>query len=222
MPQQPRSSSKPNARFYRPELDVLRFVAFRACSFTMPYRILRRPMGLKRIAATVRSWGYGIDLFLLLSSFLITELLLRELESRGRLDIWWFYMRRTLRIWPLYFGFLALTLLVVPLVLPRENVPFSHMLGFLTFTGNWTTAILGWPRSVIAPLWSICLEEQFYLAWPLLIALVGRHRNSKTLRVFDRGGMPCLACDHERPSPRNVDKHVNAPRSNCPGGSYQQ
>ena len=128
------------------------------------------------IASSVLAFSVGVDLFFLLSSFLITELLLREIASRGSFDIRSFYIRRALRIWPLYFAFLAVSFWIVPRILPQDHISSVHALAFVSFVGNWTTAFLGYPTSVIAPLWSISLEEQFYIAWPLLIALSGARR----------------------------------------------
>jgi peptidoglycan/LPS O-acetylase OafA/YrhL len=57
---------------------------------------------------------FGVDLFFCLSAYLITELLMREKAATGRVDVSAFYIRRALRIWPLYFAFLAASYLVGP------------------------------------------------------------------------------------------------------------
>ena len=62
----------------------------------------------------IGSGGLGVVLFFVLSSYLITELLLRETEQQGTLDVKSFYIRRALRIWPLYFFFLVLAFLIIP------------------------------------------------------------------------------------------------------------
>jgi len=69
----------------------------------------------------------GVDLFFVLSSFLITSLLLREKDQRGTVAVRAFWVRRILRIWPLYFAFVA----VVGLF---EGLPRRYWLGLLTFT----------------------------------------------------------------------------------------
>ena len=170
--------------FYHPELDVLRFFAFLAVFFH--HALLRDPSFYIRrgLSPTATQWlltakdagAYGVDLFFVLSSYLITELLLREHASRGKFSISAFYMRRALRIWPLYFTFLAATVFLIPSVLPNDQFGPIYAFGFVLFFGNWVCAIYGIPFSVASPLWSISVEEQFYLAWPLSLRLFGIKR----------------------------------------------
>jgi len=119
-----------------------------------------------------RAGGTGVDVFFVLSSYLITELLLRELQTLGTLRVSAFYLRRILRIWPLYYSFLAL----VTFVIPRYGLPPLYLLPFALFVGNWAVADHGYPSSPAAPLWSVSIEEQFYLAWPLLLITVRQAR----------------------------------------------
>src|SRR5262245_32552606 len=94
----------PVSRYYRPELDVLRLIAF------LIVFIVHR-MDFLRIDPAQHFWLYnlcllgdfGVPVFFLLSAFLITELLFRESDRLGAIHIKAFYMRRILRIWPLYF-----------------------------------------------------------------------------------------------------------------------
>jgi peptidoglycan/LPS O-acetylase OafA/YrhL len=123
------------------------------------------------LAAVVAAGGFGVDLFFVLSAYLITELLLREQAQHGRLDVFAFYARRVLRIWPLYYGFLALVLLFEPACIPGHRMPLAHKLSFAFFAANWSCAWLGYPSSVAALLWSISIEEQFYLVRPLVVSL---------------------------------------------------
>lgn len=170
--------------FYHPELDVLRFFAFLAVFFH--HALLRDPsLYIRRgLSPTATEWlltakeagAYGVDLFFLLSSYLITALLLREHANRGTFSISAFYMRRALRIWPLYFTFLAATVFLIPSVLPNERFGPIYVVGFALFFGNWVCAIYGIPFSVARPLWSISVEEQFYFGWPLLLRLFGINR----------------------------------------------
>src|SRR5690348_6479920 len=74
------------------------------------------------LAAGARSGGFGVDLFFALSAYLITELLLREQRSNGRFDIRAFYVRRILRIWPLYYFTLLVLLPLLSLILPMETM----------------------------------------------------------------------------------------------------
>ena len=98
--------------FYKPELDALRFFAFLAVLIhhTFPWTPSSYPASLPRfltgvLAATARAGGYGVDLFFCLSAYLITSLLIREVNASGRLAVAAFWIRRSLRIWPLYFAF---------------------------------------------------------------------------------------------------------------------
>lgn len=167
--------------FYHPELDALRFLAFLAVfvHHALPNDIaLYADAGIPEAAArwllTAKGAGaYGVDLFFTLSAYLITELLVREHLSRGRINVWAFYARRALRIWPLYFTFLAAAVLLAPRLLPAEDLSPGYVASFALFAGNWACAWWGLPFSVAGPLWSVSIEEQFYLAWPLLLLCFG-------------------------------------------------
>ena len=170
-------------RYFKPELDVLRFVAFLAVFLyhslpTTPRGWARAlPDGLPEWAAAATTAGaFGVDLFFLLSAFLITTLLLREYRDRGRIAVGSFYARRALRIWPLYYVFLAITVWVVPLFSTGDVLMPAYVAAFCLFVGNWICASRGYPDSVASPLWSVSIEEQFYLVWPLLLSWTGTRR----------------------------------------------
>jgi peptidoglycan/LPS O-acetylase OafA/YrhL len=127
------------------------------------------PTGLAQIVSGIGALGaFGVDVFFALSAYLITELLLREKTLIGDLDLKAFYLRRVLRIWPLYFFFLALAG-VLTIVLPGQKIGWRAALAFLFLGGNWWIVLRGFPSSVIFPLWSVSIEEQFYLFWPPLV-----------------------------------------------------
>jgi len=179
--------------FYRPELDGLRFFAFFAVYIRHTFGLqmggthhhlpnwLGEFIGAAGIAGT-----FGVDLFFVLSSFLITELLTREIQQTGTLNIRSFYLRRMLRIWPLYFFMLAIGY-AAAWIDPTEGFTWKHLLGFLLFSGNWVFMLLPVP-TVAGPLWSVSLEEQFYLFWPWLV----RNRSPRRLAHFALG-MMCVA-----------------------------
>ena len=162
-------------QFYRPELDALRFFAFLSVFFFhwmdyVPVDPVKEPF-----LHTICTIGaFGVPLFFLLSSFLITELLLRELQKTNKIQILSFYKRRILRIWPLYF-LVLLILFILGKFLPdiSTNHP-TAWLAFVFFAGNWYIFKHGWIAGPIDPLWSIAVEEQFYLAIPLLIRWGGK------------------------------------------------
>ncbi|MFV3073809.1 acyltransferase family protein [Niveispirillum fermenti] len=162
-------------RFDRPELDVLRFLAFVGV-FAFHY-IDYAPFDRDAhpvFMAFCTIGAFGVSVFFLLSAYLITELLYRERQAAGRVDVKRFFIRRSLRIWPLYFatlfGLLALGQ-VVPKVAPDT---WPAVLTFLTFTGNWYVMDQGWIAGSFDPLWSISVEEQFYILVPFAIALLTR------------------------------------------------
>ena len=163
------------ARYYRPELDALRFFAFLGvfCFHRMDYVDVnpRRQPWLYNIST---AGAFGVCLFFLLSSFLIVELLLREREQTGTVHVKAFYLRRILRIWPLYFAaFFGLALLAhfLPEVGPTSR---ASWLAFSLFAGNWYILKHGWIAGPVDPLWSISIEEQFYIFVPMLVRFGGK------------------------------------------------
>jgi peptidoglycan/LPS O-acetylase OafA/YrhL len=166
--------------FYRPELDVLRFFAFFAVflyHFSRPTELYVQH-GVPRFMAALgnglmQGGVFGVDLFFVLSAYLITELLLREKDECGSLDVRGFYLRRILRIWPLYFFYIALALL--PVFNRRHAFTWPHAAAFVLLAGNWSIIAWGWPiPSIVGPLWTVSIEEQFYLAWPPIVRKLSR------------------------------------------------
>ncbi len=126
---------------------------------------------------SVKNWSQagvlGVNFFFVLSGFLITYLLLTEEKENGSFSILKFYLRRVIRIWPLYFGIVLFSFCVVPLIFHFsgkiffENCPPFY---FLTFTLNFAIIRGLDPFSpLLAMLWSIAIEEQFYAVWPLVM-----------------------------------------------------
>jgi peptidoglycan/LPS O-acetylase OafA/YrhL len=149
-----------NVGFYRPELDVLRFCAFLLVFLYHGLDVNSGLLGALRISGAL-----GVCLFFLLSAYLITELLEREKKQSGAIHLRAFYIRRGLRIWPLYF-----TVLIFDYLLQRHLNPgvftSSRLLAFFLVAGNWYVAHHGPTETISTPLWSISVEEQFYILWP--------------------------------------------------------
>jgi peptidoglycan/LPS O-acetylase OafA/YrhL len=164
-------------RYYRPELDVLRLFAFFLVfmSHVAPgdeafYAQAHIPQGVADLIIGASAGGaFGVDLFFALSSFLITTLLLREQKVYGAIDVSSFYVRRMLRIWPLYFAFLFVVAPFFHHIVPDDSLPLKYVLAFVFLSGNWACILWGYPHSVAGPLWSVSVEEQFYLSWPLIL-----------------------------------------------------
>ena len=118
------------------------------------------------VLALNRFGPLGVSLFFSLSSYLITKLLLLEESKKGQVSVGHFYVRRALRIWPVYFlSLLVLQFWVTPFNHPMEA---GTLAGFVFFLGNWVMAYLGRLHNCVLILWSISVEEQFYLIWPWL------------------------------------------------------
>lgn len=161
--------------YYRPELDALRFFAFLSVfSFHRMDYVPTDPVRDLWLFRLGSIGSFGVPVFFLLSAYLITDLLLRERAKTGRIHIQAFYMRRILRIWPLYFAaFLGLGILgyFVTGVSTKDPVAWA---AFTFFAGNWYICHHGWIAGSVDPLWSISVEEQFYIVIPALAALGGR------------------------------------------------
>jgi peptidoglycan/LPS O-acetylase OafA/YrhL len=181
-----------SARFYLPELDVVRFVAFFLVflSHVVPGEPeFYQHAGIGQAAATAivslaAGGAFGVDLFFALSAFLITTLLLREHQATGTIDVASFYWRRILRIWPLYFTFLLLLAPWIQIMLPGDTLPTRDLIAFALFVGNWAFVLWGYARSIVGPLWSVSVEEQFYLAWPLLLRCFSRRLPGALLAIW--------------------------------------
>jgi peptidoglycan/LPS O-acetylase OafA/YrhL len=112
----------------------------------------------------VRGGWIGVDLFFVLSGYLIGRQLWRELQRSDTVHVGRFMLRRGLRIWPLYFFFLVFVLVV----LGRGDFPFGHWWTDALFITNYHN------RGVVMGSWSLCTEEQFYIVAPLALYLTAR------------------------------------------------
>ena len=174
-------------RIYFPSLNGLRFIA---ALLVIVHHIeqLKYIYGLPNnfSSSFIQIIGeLGVILFFVLSGFLITYLLLEEENRTSTIAVKNFYIRRILRIWPLYFFIVAVALFVLPnipmFILPEydkatiyEDLP-SKILLYLFFLPNLVTPLYG-----VVPyaslLWSIGTEEQFYLIWPPVLKIVKKYR----------------------------------------------
>ena len=183
--------------FYRPELDILRFLAFilvflahllpneiwsprgqiAGLSPNVAFRFYTShhisAVGAKLLIAAVGCNTASLNIFFVLSAFLISTLLLREREVSGTVNLQAFYVRRILRIWPLYFLAIAIGTLW-RFVDFSSHLERRYLIAYLLLAGNWPFVFYGATSSFIAPLWSVSVEEQFYLAWPLILRRLAR------------------------------------------------
>ncbi|MBB2144373.1 acyltransferase family protein [Pedobacter sp. LMG 31464] len=169
-------------RYYKPELDVLRL-----CAFLFVFFVHR--LDLAPIDPEKYYWGYhlslignyGVPLFFFLSAFLITELLTKEQDQYGKINVKSFYIRRILRIWPLYFTFFfGMVLLTSTTNYFGRIISPGAQLAFTLFSGNWYITFHKWQSYCINPLWSVSVEEQLYILLPVIIFFTGK----RGLKIF--------------------------------------
>jgi peptidoglycan/LPS O-acetylase OafA/YrhL len=169
-------------RYYKPELDVLRLFAFLFVFFV--HRLDLAPIDSHEYywAFHLSLLGnYGVPLFFFLSAFLITELLIREQDIFGQINIKSFYLRRILRIWPLYFTFFyIIVFLTSTTTVFGSPIPTETQIAFTFFSGNWNITFNQWQSYCINPLWSVSVEEQLYIILPLIVYYSGK----RGLKIF--------------------------------------
>lgn len=161
--------------FYRPELDALRFFAFMMVFIchSLPhhdweYGWMHNVPLQGAVAALAASLWTGVCVFFTLSAYLIVTLLLRERDTTGDISLRNFYVRRVLRIWPLYFLALGIGFAVTQVT--GNQLPVFTWICFLLFFVNIPTDVVSGAGIVgFGHLWSISAEEQFYLLVPGLV-----------------------------------------------------
>ena len=143
-------------------LAVLAVILYHAALF----EVAAGPAGKVLLAVARFGWA-GVDLFFVLSGFLITRLLA---ESRGAENYFRvFYARRFLRIFPLYYVSLLFLVLVF-------HVGAGESLWYWLYASNVKMTLVGWPSAPLSHFWSLAVEEQYYLVWPLVVSLLSRRR----------------------------------------------
>ena len=159
---------------YLPSLDGLRAIAVVLTS-------------LVHILPTKVPGGFiGVDVFFVLSGFLITSLLLGARERYGRIDLLGFDVPRFRRLVPAEDALILVFTIVVLLSSPSRRELVVAMVvdaGVLTYTFNWTDAFGHHPPWQMDHLWSLSLEEQFYLIWPLLLILLLKVASRRTIMI---------------------------------------
>jgi peptidoglycan/LPS O-acetylase OafA/YrhL len=166
---------------YRPELDAVRFIAFLLVFFRHLIPEINVPKDaaaaavpeVVRLIDAIRGvCGMGLCLFFALSAYLITDLLLAERRVQGTVSVRRFYIRRVLRIWPLYF--FGISIGVAWALAFHQSSDLIGFAWFLLFAGNFYCGAFGWMNNPMSPLWSISVEEQFYLIWPWAMRWLNR------------------------------------------------
>jgi peptidoglycan/LPS O-acetylase OafA/YrhL len=173
MPARPLSHAEYATRAYAPELDGLRAIAV----------LLVIACHVQGQAFAALSGFLGVTVFFVLSGYLITTLALREEAQRGRLHLGAFYVRRTCRIFPLYYlvlGLYAVAMLGLRLRPAQGAFLAEHWWQYVFYFQEWAYAEAGhsWQSMPFTQSWSLGIEEKFYLVWPALAfcALAARPR----------------------------------------------
>ncbi|HEY5967192.1 MAG TPA: acyltransferase [Chitinophagaceae bacterium] len=167
------TSSSPGIHKHYPALDGLRGIAIILVLLYHNFNFIE-----------YFNYGWlGVDLFFVLSGFLITNILLNSLTSEKYFRN--FYTRRVLRIFPLYYFSLILFLFIIPAINPsllEMSYYKEHQVWFWTYLQNWPLIIKSDESGVaLNHYWSLAMEEQYYLLWPLIILLL---KNPKRILIF--------------------------------------
>jgi len=169
-------------RIYFKNLDVVRFVAafmivilhayeawvgwYSEVGFLSGGTYKELTTSGKFVDQFIRNLGIGVDIFFLISGFLITYILLEEKKRYHKIHIGKFMIRRTLRIWPLYFLLIIISPIIVSWV---DSSPNPNYLANIFFVGNFEIINSQTWVFPFSHFWSICIEEHFYLIWPFII-----------------------------------------------------
>ena len=158
-----------------PSLDGLRAISILMVVFSHLLGTARLPVKWLPFA-----WGdFGVTVFFVISGYLITSLLLKEHDRSGTISLRMFYFRRTMRIFPAMYVFLAVVVALGAMGLlaravepPRVQLRQADVIAAATYTMNFRVAHTWW----LGHTWSLAVEEQFYLLWPAVVAYLGISR----------------------------------------------
>ncbi len=166
-------------KIFFPHLDGLRFFSFAAVFFFHVWLLYFDKYKIegtteKVLAFLFQNGEVGVNFFFVLSGFLITYLLIEEKRLTGRIHVINFYIRRILRIWPLFYLVVLFGMIVYPYLKTMTGgteFRVMHPWTYFVFLNNFDFLKHGAP-AMISILWSVAIEEQFYLCWPLILRIV--------------------------------------------------
>jgi len=154
-----------NNSFYIKPLDGIRGFAVLMVMF-FHYNLIDYNTIFNGMTSIVKFGQTGVTLFFVLSGFLITRILIKAKNKENYFSH--FYLRRTLRIFPLYYFFLLLTYFVLPYLNLASFVSFKEQIPFYLFYQN-IAYTFEWACEGPSRYWSLAVEEHFYLIWPLIM-----------------------------------------------------
>lgn len=126
--------------------------------------------------------GVGVDIFFTLSGYLITSILIREFNEKGKLLLFRFYMRRVLRLAPALLLLVFAYLVLAQYFLPQPQTILARLMtaaAAISYTMNWVRAFDYGSGGLLGHTWSLSVEEQFYLVWPLILVALMRNVSPK-------------------------------------------
>ena len=178
------TAASAKAKIFFPNLDGLRFVSFfvvflyHSLLSILSYLKDASPAVYNVAEFLFQHGNLGVNFFFVLSGFLITYLLIKEKEFTGRIHVPNFYVRRILRIWPLYYLCVVVGFIGFGLLKKFTGEPLMENANpwYYIFFGANFDIMHTWPQKpdalLLSVLWSVAVEEQFYLTWPLILSLV--------------------------------------------------
>jgi peptidoglycan/LPS O-acetylase OafA/YrhL len=137
-----------------------------------------------------RSGGVGVDMFFVLSGFLITTILSTEWARTGAISFRNFYVRRFLRLAPALFLTCAFVGVAMPWV--EGRFPGTEIALCLSYTANWALALYNYQLTWLNHCWSLSIEEQFYMLWPMVIVVLERSVRSPRMKGWVLVGLALL------------------------------
>lgn len=174
-----------SSKFHFPHLTGMRFLAAMAVLLFHTFGLGREIWGdfsekwdFQILAKLMNKGHLGVSFFFVLSGFLLTSILLRELKIKGEINVKAFVLRRILRIWPLYFLVILFGFFVFPL-LPFGQETTHEFWRYAFFLSNIDEIIHGMndPLNFLTATWSISVEEQFYFFWVFVLLVLPFQKN---------------------------------------------